>query len=109
MQIGQMFKPEHADTAYDRGSYMLKNLGLQKYSENLKKGLLTDSTIMLWNESALQEAKIPPGPRLLILHHLDQFRNPASLLKPALPLPPLPPTPVLAINQVPAQAALAKR
>ena len=41
--------------------------------------------------SALREAKVPPGPRLLILHHLDQFRNPASLLKPALPLPPLPP------------------
>ena len=34
---------------------------------------------------------MPPGPRLLILHHIDQFRNPASLLKPALPLPPLPP------------------
>jgi len=41
--------------------------------------------------SALKEAKVPPGPRLLILHHLDQFRNPSSLLKPALPLPPLPP------------------
>lgn len=98
-QIGQMFKPEHADTEYDRGTYMLKNLGLQKYSDNLKKGLLTDGTIMLWNQNALQEAKIPPGPSLLILHHLDQFRNPASLLKPALPLPPLPPTPPIAVNQ----------
>ena len=43
--------------------------------------------------SALTEARIPPGPRLLILHHLDSYRNPASVLKPALPLPPLPPAP----------------
>ena len=42
--------------------------------------------------STLKEARVPPGPRLLILHHLDQFRNPSSVLKPALPLPPLPPT-----------------
>lgn len=28
MQIGQAFKPEHADTEYDRGKYMLKTLGL---------------------------------------------------------------------------------
>jgi hypothetical protein len=28
-QIGQAFKPDHADTEYDRGSYMLKTLGLQ--------------------------------------------------------------------------------
>lgn len=90
-QVGQMFKPEHTDTEYDRAKYMLTNLGLQKYTENLKKSLLTDQTIMLWNESALTEARIPPGPRLLILHHLDTYRNPASVLKPALPLPPMPP------------------
>jgi hypothetical protein len=52
---------------------------------------------MLWNEAALNEARIPPGPRLLILHHLDAMRHPPSaaggVLKPALlpPLPPLPP------------------
>jgi len=90
-QIGQMFKPEHPDTEYDRAKYMLKTLGLVKYADNLKKSLLTDQTIMLWNESALTEARIPPGPRLLILHHLDTYRNPSALLKPALPLPPLPP------------------
>ncbi len=46
--------------------------------------------------SALAEVRIPPGPRLLILHHLDAYRNPSSVLKPALPLPPLPPPPAVA-------------
>ncbi|KAG2499882.1 hypothetical protein HYH03_002171 [Edaphochlamys debaryana] len=92
-QVGQAFKPEFADTEYDRGKYMLKTLGLTKYADNLKKGLLTDNTIMLWNDRALEEARIPPGPRLLILHHLDTYRNPSNVLKPALPLPPLPPPP----------------
>lgn len=32
--------------------------------------------------SALTQAGIPPGPRLLILHHIDGFRQP---LKPGLP------------------------
>jgi hypothetical protein len=41
----------------------------------------------LATRSALSEARIPPGPRLLILHHLDTYRNPSSILKPALPLP----------------------
>jgi len=92
-QIGQMFKPDQPDTAYDRATYMLQTLGLTKYGDNLKKQLLTDNTIMLWNESALSDAKIPAGPRLLILHHLDQFRNPGAVLKPALPLPMPPPRP----------------
>lgn len=43
--------------------------------------------------SALSEVRIPPGPRLLILHHVDMYRNPGNVLKPALPLPPLPPPP----------------
>ncbi|GLI69034.1 hypothetical protein VaNZ11_013575, partial [Volvox africanus] len=97
-QIGQAFKPDFADTEYDRGKYMLKTLGLTKYSDNLKKGLLTDNTIMLWNDSALAECRIPPGPRLLILHHLDTYRNPSNVLKPALPLPPLPPQPVTVVG-----------
>mmetsp|Transcript_2357 Transcript_2357/g.3923 ORF Transcript_2357/g.3923 Transcript_2357/m.3923 type:complete len:260 (-) Transcript_2357:745-1524(-) len=90
-QIGQMFKPEHTDTEYERAKYMLQTLGLAKYADNLKKNLLTDQTIMLWNESALSEARVPAGPRLLILHHLDTYRNPSSVLKMALPLPPMPP------------------
>lgn len=64
-----------------------QTLGLDKYANNLKKGKLTDSTIMLWNDSALAEAKIPAGPRLLILHHLDAYRSPSSVLKPALAVP----------------------
>lgn len=28
-QIGQWFKPEHADTEYDRAKYMLTGLGLE--------------------------------------------------------------------------------
>lgn len=31
--------------------------------------------------SALAEAKIPPGPRLLILDHIDQYRD---ILRPAI-------------------------
>mmetsp|Transcript_7798 Transcript_7798/g.19066 ORF Transcript_7798/g.19066 Transcript_7798/m.19066 type:complete len:265 (+) Transcript_7798:225-1019(+) len=91
-QIGQNFKPESTDTEYERGKYMLRTLGYPKYQDNLKKALLTDNTIMLWNESALADARIPAGPRLVILHHLDTFRNPSALLKPAMPLPPMPPT-----------------
>jgi hypothetical protein len=45
-----MFKPDHEDTEYNQGKYILTMLGLQKYEGNLKKGLLTDNTIMLWNE-----------------------------------------------------------
>ncbi|PNH12423.1 hypothetical protein TSOC_000659 [Tetrabaena socialis] len=101
-QVGAAFKPEFADTEYDRGKYMLKTLGLTKYADNLKKGLLTDNTIMLWSDSALAECRIPPGPRLLILHQLDMYRNPSNVLKPALPLPPLPPPPPVA---APAAAA----
>lgn len=43
--------------------------------------------------SALAEARIPPGPRLVILHHLEMYRNPSAYLKPAMPLPPMPPMP----------------
>lgn len=34
--------------------------------------------------SSLAEVRIPPGPRLLILDHIDQYRH---ILKPAGPLP----------------------
>jgi hypothetical protein len=39
--------------------------------------------------SALQEVKIPPGPRLLILHHLERYRH---VLKPGMPPPMYPGT-----------------
>lgn len=31
-----------------------------------------------------QEVRIPPGPRLLILAHIDQYRH---ILRPAMPIP----------------------
>ena len=34
--------------------------------------------------SALKEVSIPPGPRLLILHHLERYRH---VLKPGMPMP----------------------
>jgi hypothetical protein len=51
------------DSQYQASLSMLTFLGLQNYHQNLKRGLLTDNTIMLWNDSVLQEIKIPPGPR----------------------------------------------
>ena len=47
-------------------------------------GLLDDQTILLWDTPSLQECRVPPGPRLLILHHIDQYRH---LLKPGMPIP----------------------
>lgn len=93
-QIGKAFQGDpQKDVEYARASHMLQALGLAKYDSNLKKAQLTDATVMLWNDAALQEARIPPGPRLLILHHLDSYRNPGkAALKPALPLP-MPPPP----------------
>ena len=46
---------------------------------------------MCWR-SALSEVKIPAGPRLLILAHLERMRH---VLKPGVPFPgpPLPPVP----------------
>lgn len=87
-QIAKAFSGDPVDDLeYERAKYVLNTLGLERFEGNLKKNQLTDSTIMLWNDSALQEAQIPPGPRLLILHHVDTFRNPSSVLKPALPVP----------------------
>lgn len=37
LQIGQMFKPEHPDTEYERGSYMLKGLGLQASAQSHRR------------------------------------------------------------------------
>ena len=34
--------------------------------------------------SALKEVKIPAGPRLIILHHLERYRH---VLKPGMPMP----------------------
>jgi hypothetical protein len=39
---------------------------------------------------ALQEARVPAGPRLLLLHHLEQYKY---MLKPGMPVPGAPPLP----------------
>ncbi|KAL3141995.1 hypothetical protein ABBQ32_004638 [Trebouxia sp. C0010 RCD-2024] len=93
-QVGKRFQQPaglSSPAQYERAHYMLDRLGLTNYQKNLKRALLTDNTIMLWNDGALQEARIPPGPRLLILHHLEQYKH---ILKPGMPAPnqlPLPP------------------
>ncbi|OVA03071.1 Mitochondrial inner membrane translocase subunit Tim17/Tim22/Tim23/peroxisomal protein PMP24 [Macleaya cordata] len=72
-QIGQKFsQPPTEDTFYTRTRCMLTNLGLQNYERNFKRGLLTDSTLPLLTDSALRDVKIPPGPRLLILDHIQR-------------------------------------
>ncbi|TVU14663.1 hypothetical protein EJB05_38146 [Eragrostis curvula] len=73
--IGQKFSQPQGvseDTYYSRGRSMLQKLGLQNYEKNFKKGLLTDQTLPLLNDSALRDVKIPPGPRLLILDHIKR-------------------------------------
>ncbi|MCL7023159.1 hypothetical protein MKW94_026080 [Papaver nudicaule] len=57
---------------YTRTRCMLSNLGLQDYEKNFKKGLLTDITIPLLTESTLKDVGVPPGPRLIILDHIQR-------------------------------------
>ncbi|CAI9762541.1 unnamed protein product [Fraxinus pennsylvanica] len=72
-QLGQKFsQPPTEDVNYLKTRSMLGCLGLQNYEKNFKKGLLTDNTLPLLNDSALRDVKIPPGPRLLILDHIER-------------------------------------
>ncbi|KAL5737196.1 hypothetical protein ACOSP7_031635 [Xanthoceras sorbifolium] len=72
-KIGEKFgKPQVEDVNYNRTRHMLYNLGLQNYEKNFKNGLLTDVTLPLLTDSALRDVKIPPGPRLLILDHIQR-------------------------------------
>ncbi|OMO95142.1 hypothetical protein CCACVL1_05546 [Corchorus capsularis] len=72
-QISQKYsQPRAEDPYYSRTRSMLNNLGLQNYEKNFKKGLLTDSTLPLLTDSALKDVRIPPGPRLLILDHIQR-------------------------------------
>ncbi|XP_023549603.1 uncharacterized protein LOC111808056 [Cucurbita pepo subsp. pepo] len=74
-KVGERFsQPPVEDVHYAKTRSMLNNLGLQGYEKNFKKGLLSDSTLPLLTDSALRDVKIPPGPRLLILDHIQ--RNP---------------------------------
>lgn len=72
-KFGEKFsKPPTEDVSYTKTRSMLTNLGLQNYEKNFKKGLLTDPTLPLLTDSALRDVKIPPGPRLLILDHIER-------------------------------------
>lgn len=69
-KLGRLHQPTSNDQYYVNAKGMLKNLGLERYEKNFKKGLLTDVTIPLLNDSALRDVKIPPGPRILILDYV---------------------------------------
>ncbi|KAK3404212.1 hypothetical protein EUGRSUZ_K00528 [Eucalyptus grandis] len=72
-KLGQKFsQPPVEDVYYSQTRSMLSNLGLQNYEKNFKKGLLTDTTLPLLTDSALRDVNIPPGPRLLILDHIQR-------------------------------------
>ena len=75
-KLGEMFGgPKTNDTEYARVKAMLTHLGLSKYERNVKKVLLNDTTLLLWDSPSLQEAQIPAGPRLLILNHINHYKN----------------------------------
>lgn len=79
------------DDRFLQSHFMLNSMNLGKYHKNVRNGQLSDDTIMLWNDAALQEARIPPGPRLLILHHIEQVRSQSKpgaqrILAPAYPI-----------------------
>mmetsp|Transcript_14224 Transcript_14224/g.30452 ORF Transcript_14224/g.30452 Transcript_14224/m.30452 type:complete len:258 (-) Transcript_14224:685-1458(-) len=76
-KIGEHFSgaQKEEDTSYVATKQMLDALDLSKYEKNFKKGQLTDSTITLLTEQTLTEVKIPPGPRLLILNHVEQIKE----------------------------------
>ena len=90
-KLGEKFGGSKTEeTEYARVKAMLTHLGLAKYEKNVKKRLLDDRTIMLWDTPALQEANIPAGPRLIILNHINQYRGNSKLkdvLNPAYALP----------------------
>lgn len=72
-KLGEKFsKPPAEDVLYSKTKGMLSSLGLHGYEKNFKSGLLTDTTLPLLTDSALRDVKIPPGPRLLILDHIQR-------------------------------------
>lgn len=72
-KLGEKFsKPPVEDVLYNKTRGMLSSLGLHSYEKNFKRGLLTDTTLPLLTDSALRDVKIPPGPRLLILDHIQR-------------------------------------
>ncbi|XP_022138076.1 uncharacterized protein LOC111009335 isoform X2 [Momordica charantia] len=80
-KLGERFsQPPAEDVYYAKTRSMLNNLGLPSYEKNFKRGLLTDSTLPLLTDSALRDVKIPPGPRLLILDHIQRAKRETKLI-----------------------------
>lgn len=78
--------PKTDDTEYARVKAMLAHLGYAKFEKNLKRCQLNDQTLLLWDTTALQEAKIPAGPRLVILNHIATKGRRSDILSPAIPV-----------------------
>ena len=55
---------------------------LQRFEKNFRKGELDDLTLPLLTDSALKEARIPPGPRLRILQFSAYQRSVAAAARP---------------------------
>uniref|UniRef100_M4FIY5 SAM domain-containing protein n=1 Tax=Brassica campestris TaxID=3711 RepID=M4FIY5_BRACM len=73
-KVSETIKSHNAqDAFYTETRVMLSKLGLEEYEKNFKKGHLTDPTLPFLTDSVLQEVNIPPGPRLLILDHIQRF------------------------------------
>ncbi|KAK9788577.1 hypothetical protein WJX73_007463 [Symbiochloris irregularis] len=71
---------------YMRVRHLLESLGLATHLKGFQGQQLTDSTIYLWNNSALKSVRsLRAGPRLVLLNHVDRYRH---LLKPNMPPPP---------------------
>ncbi|CAA6664197.1 unnamed protein product [Spirodela intermedia] len=78
-KLGQMMPKEtggsreEADAFFEKGQSMLRTLGLERYEKNLRKGMITDATLpSSLTGDALKEVSIPPGPRLVILDHIER-------------------------------------
>ncbi|KAI3877169.1 hypothetical protein MKW92_051124 [Papaver armeniacum] len=71
-QLGDRISPPSRE--YARTRCMLSNLGLRGYEKNFTEGFLTDATIPLLNDRqvVLREVGVPPGPKLLILDHVER-------------------------------------
>ncbi|XP_024971012.1 chloroplastic import inner membrane translocase subunit HP30-2-like [Cynara cardunculus var. scolymus] len=75
-KVGEKFsKPPVEDVLYNKTRFMLSSLGLENYEKNFKKGLLSDNTLPLLTDSALRDVSIPPGPRLIILDHVQRNKE----------------------------------
>lgn len=84
-KLGTKFSaPKKDPTDFMMAKTLLTNLGFPEYSKNIQKGRLDDRTMWLWNDVALRDVRIPPGPRLLILNHVSKYRE--ELKPPPVPV-----------------------